>query len=851
MKIFKLILFLTLIFISSSSIIARARYNGVVERGGLIIKSSPTQSYITMQTFPGATVTVYLTGTLTLASIYSDNSGTPKSNSFFADSTNASYFFYINNGIYDIKFSGIGIASPFTKAGINIFDSSSIASGFCAGATDITNFGADSTGTVSSRTAIVTAYATARTTTKKVCMPQGIYLLTAADFNLTGHQTYIIDPNIEWYGAGIDKTIIKIEENITPSNDPTIMYISGDNPDIHDFTIFGATNINGTDSPVGVGLRNVKRGYIHRVKVTNLNNNIAAGGGAAGAIAFDYTSANANSYDELSTTTLGTNISAGLRTVTPANMLNISPGRRLKISGTTEYVVVISITQTTFTFIAVNSHNSTDIVTALGEGQDTTTFEENEVSNCFNCSAFVVTAQSGRFIKNRMINGGNNINNGGHAFYVQMGGNLFEGNYIEYFGIPSIQEYPGGTGTRDVTANRWIGNDIISTRHFFTGGTPQINDGGIIKSLPVNYSLMRQQIFIGNHFRTPWKAALSGALEIGPRVIFSNNYLENSYIQQSSGDALTEASITGNTFLGIEMVPTPWAVLARDNSIIANNKFININTTNNIGSEAPISVGSFSDVHNNLIIGGNYAYAIFAAGTTATKIHDNTITNASSGAILSPKALSIRNGIGLEIYNNFINGNNVISVLDDFSLGGINPGTIKFHDNTLKNFVLDSGRIILHGSVTTWGTGLDFYDNDISQLASLERNSKKLWPAGRNPSVDVNQNELVGIDSNNRLTNILTTDTRFFGIYVGPQQSMGVANDDILQFAVYESGAEFTLKTDGTWTRGNIGIISTASAKKIHDTTTNIPPTYPASYVLFLDSGIGAGNAKVRIIKGY
>lgn len=72
--------------------------------------------------FPGATVSVFLTGTLTLASIFADNLGTPKANPFTADSTGHA-FFYAANGRVDVQFSGTGIATPFTWGDILLFDS--------------------------------------------------------------------------------------------------------------------------------------------------------------------------------------------------------------------------------------------------------------------------------------------------------------------------------------------------------------------------------------------------------------------------------------------------------------------------------------------------------------------------------------------------------------------------------------------------------------------------------------------------------------------------------------------------------------------------------------------------------
>jgi len=73
------------------------------------------------QSYPGATVTVYLTGTGVLATIYSDNSSTPLSNPFTADQF-GHWFFYAANGTYDVQISGAGLATPYTIGGILLFD---------------------------------------------------------------------------------------------------------------------------------------------------------------------------------------------------------------------------------------------------------------------------------------------------------------------------------------------------------------------------------------------------------------------------------------------------------------------------------------------------------------------------------------------------------------------------------------------------------------------------------------------------------------------------------------------------------------------------------------------------------
>lgn len=71
--------------------------------------------------YPSATITVYSAGTVTLATIYADDSGTAKANPFTADA-NGNWFFYVADGRYDVRFSGAGIAAPFTLGDLQAFD---------------------------------------------------------------------------------------------------------------------------------------------------------------------------------------------------------------------------------------------------------------------------------------------------------------------------------------------------------------------------------------------------------------------------------------------------------------------------------------------------------------------------------------------------------------------------------------------------------------------------------------------------------------------------------------------------------------------------------------------------------
>lgn len=109
----RLLTTIILILLLGINIFAKTNIQGIASKGGLVIQTSPTVSYKTIQSFPSCTITVYITGTTNLAIIYSDNAGTLKSNPFTANS-DASFSFYADNGRYDVKLSGTGITTPFT-----------------------------------------------------------------------------------------------------------------------------------------------------------------------------------------------------------------------------------------------------------------------------------------------------------------------------------------------------------------------------------------------------------------------------------------------------------------------------------------------------------------------------------------------------------------------------------------------------------------------------------------------------------------------------------------------------------------------------------------------------------------
>lgn len=87
-----------------------------VNTGGLLSSTQVLASY------PSCTVSVFVSGTLNLATIYADNARTAKADPFTAAS-DGSWFFYVPSGTrVDIQMSGGGLASPVTLGDVLAVD---------------------------------------------------------------------------------------------------------------------------------------------------------------------------------------------------------------------------------------------------------------------------------------------------------------------------------------------------------------------------------------------------------------------------------------------------------------------------------------------------------------------------------------------------------------------------------------------------------------------------------------------------------------------------------------------------------------------------------------------------------
>lgn len=231
------ILLAILLVLSVVPLYARGHLQGWAENGGKSVFTSGLQSTTKVQqSYPGSTVTVYLTGTTTLASIFTNSTGTIKPNPF-TSGTDASWGFFVDVAV-DIKFSGTGIASPFTLTNLNPSGGGGATNTF-----DWVTYGADPTGVTDSSVPIQNAFDAACLVSGIVTSPEGTFKInTGISLNCANNKAINFQGSPNNY-TGTGGTILKVGTAMSAafsilSKYSTINYLKVDSNRLANYGIF-------------------------------------------------------------------------------------------------------------------------------------------------------------------------------------------------------------------------------------------------------------------------------------------------------------------------------------------------------------------------------------------------------------------------------------------------------------------------------------------------------------------------------------------------------------------------------------------------------------------------------------
>lgn len=648
---------------------------------------------------------------------------------------------------------------------------------------------------------------------KRLYLPAGTYkivLTTGTLFNLTSDNT-------EVFGDGIGKTILQLPASTTLTAALFFFKMAAKHQWIHDLSIQVGAGAAGSFDMIGIAI--VTGAFyprVTRVEIGGIYGSSTAGGSGIN-LSQTYSQTEAS-------TTLGTTIASGARTVTPGSMDGIYVGRRLSIGGTAEDVIVTAITETTFTATFANAHNSSDSVTITSYGAQYALIEDCLVRDSFKACGFIVNSSNNTFRRCKAVKTGST--SGQHAFYMQGGHNLYEGCDAEGAGGYSFHGYKQ-VQSIDGSGDKLIGCTSIQPG-FQHAIFNSLASNATNPNVPTTLQLTRYVQVIGCTFRN-LNAVQRYGLEVVVPALIANNVFED--VCQAGGFAIKVTSggagtlIIGNRIGTVNPASTNGSgILAADQSIIDSN------TIDMTGLNTGISVSGASTV-----IRGNRVVLPSGGSGNGLNLNANNLTVSDNRIeVNAGNAITFGTISGLRMQGNTFacTGSATICNMVPANVGGDVVNNV-FSGSYWRYSSANNGLRIGGNTGQVSQGGQQAYDLDAAagQLAVFTTDGSAMT-RGRSVKLSAGVITVTG-----------TGDTVFAGILAS---SVGAAVNNM--YVVAQPGAIVPVEADAAWVAGHYGIPSVTTAGKIHDSGTSAPAV-PASYGIFLDAGGSAGVARFMLVK--
>jgi hypothetical protein len=243
----------------------------LINTGGTGFTGPPTTATCSSGTATcSGTMVVTSTTTGTLATLYSNNSGSSLTNPFTA-TTGGYWYFYVANGRYDVQQSGSGLTSPFTLGDNQAFDYTTL--GGTASSIDAVNLkatpGIQCDGTTDDTTLAQSTINAAASANYPIKLCPSTMIVTSL----------VLPSNAHIQGYGPNLSVIKLKPNSATANTPWITSTGTSYVTIEGVTIDGNTaNQSGVTSNVNnISFTNVSHSAIRNSSIINAGSSLVYG----------------------------------------------------------------------------------------------------------------------------------------------------------------------------------------------------------------------------------------------------------------------------------------------------------------------------------------------------------------------------------------------------------------------------------------------------------------------------------------------------------------------------------------------------------------------------------------------